>query len=141
MQAGNSKQFYNGQKFKTNLFNLGSHASREQPVAQGIAFMHYHGRSYEDMVRVATQTIESHGYINASDSMEEMIEKLKTLDQRPECRIASCHKVWVVLDDLTKHNEMRTQFNAEPKEWPTNLVHFRDYLHKIFAKYPSVVVD
>lgn len=61
IQAGGFKQFYNGQKFKTNLFNLGSHASRAQPVAQGITFVHYHRRSYEDMVRVATQTIESHG--------------------------------------------------------------------------------
>lgn len=141
IQAGDFKQFYNGHKFKTNLFNLGSHASSATPVAQGIAFVHYHGRSYEDMVRVATQTIESHGYINASDSKEEMIEKLKKLDQRPRCGFNSCHKAWVVLDDLTKHNETRTRFYAEPKEWPTNLVHFQDYLHKIFAKYPSVVVD
>lgn len=93
------------------------------------------------MVRVATQTIESHGYINLSDSKEEMIEKLKKLDQRPECGISSRHKAWVILDDLTKHNETRTQFYADSKEWPTNLVHFRDYLHKIFAKYPSVVVN
>lgn len=141
IEAGAYKQFYNGQKFKTNLFNLGSHVSGPQPVAQGIAVVHYHGRSYEDMIRVATQTIESHGYINASNSKEEVIVKLKKLDQRPNCGIDSCHKVWAVLDDLMKHDEMRTQFYAERKEWPANLVHFRDYLHKIFAKYPSLVVD
>ena len=70
-----------------------------------------------------------------------MIEKLTKMDQRRECGFSSCHKVWIVLDDLTKHNETRRQFYAEAREWPTNLVHFRDYLHKIFAKYPSVVVD
>ena len=69
-EAGGFKQFYNGQKFNTILLNLGSHASTAQPVASGIAFVHYHGRNYEDMVRVATQTTESHGYTNASDSKE-----------------------------------------------------------------------
>ncbi|EWM20265.1 Protein of unknown function DUF288 [Nannochloropsis gaditana] len=139
--AGKWKQFYNGEKFKPTDFNLGSHVFGNQTVAQGIAFVHYHRRSFIDSVRVATQTLMGHGYVNATDSKEEMINKLKKLDERPKCGQISCHKVSMVLDTLTNYEETRRQYHEKSKAWPTNLIGFREHLRKIFARYPSIVVN
>jgi len=141
VQAKKFKQFYSGEKFQPNYFTLGSHARVLSPVAPGIAFVHYHSRSFEDNVRVATQTLLGHGYVKATDSKEEMIEKFKKLDEWPSCRRNSCFKIPIVLDALTKFEETQQNFLENSKAWPTNLVVFREHLRKIFAKYPSIVID
>jgi hypothetical protein len=141
VQAGKLKQFYSGEKFKAGHFNLGSHAPSLLPVAQGIAVVHYHSRSFEDNVQLATQTLLGHGYVKATDSKEEMIEKLKKLDERPSCRRNSCHEIPIVLDALTKYEETQQKFYEHFKVWPTKLVGFREHLRKIFAKYPYIVID
>ncbi|TFJ83099.1 hypothetical protein NSK_005621 [Nannochloropsis salina CCMP1776] len=141
VQAGKFKQFYSGEKFKAGHFNLGIHAPSLLPVAQGIAVVHYHSRSFEDNVRLATQTLWGHGYVKATDSKEEMIENLKKLDERPSCHRNSCHKMLIVLDALTKYEETQQKFYEHFKVWPTKLVGFREHLRKIFAKYPYIVID
>jgi len=135
------KQFYNGEKFNITDLNIGSHVRGETTVARVIAFVHYRSRSYEDYVQIATQTLLGHDYVKATDSKEEMIDKLKKLDDRPSCLRPSCHKIPIVLDALMKYEETQQKFYEKSKAWPRNLRVFREHLGKIFAKYPSIVIN
>jgi hypothetical protein len=143
VQAGSFKQIYSGSLFKIGLFNLGSHSTQHQTTAAapGLAVVHYHDRTYEDMVRLAFQTIVSHGYIRATDSRTQMIEKLTLLDHRPRCTGSSCHKNWIVLDDLRDHNKTLTDYLARIGTAPPTLHDLRDYLREIFPMYPSLLRD
>ena len=139
-QAPSFKQIYSGPRFVNNTFNLGSHyhATAAAQTAPGLTVVHYR-RSYEEYVRLATQTIISHGYIDATDSSAEMIQKLKPFDKRPECTVASCHKNWIVLDDLQNRTKMRSAYYASNGKARPVLQQWRDYLREIFRMYPSLL--
>lgn len=79
--------------------------------------------------------------MKATDSKEEMIDKLKKLDERPSCLRPPCHKIPIVLDALMKYEETQQKCYKKSKAWPRNLRVFREYLGKIFAKYPSIVIN
>ena len=72
--------------------------------------------------------------------------KISTLakhDQRPDCGWVSCHKGWVVLDDLRDHEKVKKEFykefNTADGQYPAMLAEYRDYLREIFQLYPSVL--
>mmetsp|Transcript_70777 Transcript_70777/g.133251 ORF Transcript_70777/g.133251 Transcript_70777/m.133251 type:complete len:81 (+) Transcript_70777:382-624(+) len=67
------------------------------------------------------------------------ISKLAKLDLRPKCDMASCHKNWIVLDDLRDHEKMRSQFYEAYGSYPSALREYRDYLREIFPLYPSLL--
>ena len=133
------KQIYSGPQFDARTFNLGSHWIKPTAPAPGLAIVHYHARSYNEMIRLATQTIISHKYINATDNSSEIIGKLTPLDRRPECGNLSCHKVWAVLDDLKEPDKMRSAYYLQHGKQPAILRDFRNYLREIFALYPSLL--
>jgi hypothetical protein len=138
--ATDFKQIYSGPRFVNKTFNLGSHISHTLAhTAPGVTVVHYHSRSYEELVRLAMQTITSHGYIKATDSRAEMIQKLKRLDDRPACRVNSCHKNWIVLDDLQNQTKMRSAHYASNGKARPVLHEWRDYLREIFLVYPSLL--
>ena len=139
--ATNFKQIYSGPRLVNSTFNLGSHSLTPDDTAPGVAVVHYHSRSYEEMVRLAMQTIISHGFIQATDSRAEMIQKLKLLDERPACGVVSCHKNWVVLDDLQNHTKMRSAHYASNGNARPVLHEWRGYLREIFLAYPSLLRD
>ena len=134
------KQIYSGPRFVNNTFNLGSHATAaaQTQTAPGLTIVHYR-RTYEEYVRLATQTIRSHGYIDATDSSAEMIQKLKLFDKRPNCTMHSCHKNWIVLDDLQNRTKMRSAYYASNGKARPVLHEWRDYLREIFRMYPSLL--
>ena len=88
---------------------------------------------------MARDVIVSHGYIEASDGRDVMIEKLARLDQRPKCQVPSCHKNWVVLDDLRNRTAMRRAHYARDHQNAPILRNFSRRLHEIFAMYPLLV--
>ena len=151
------KHIYSGPKFNASTFNLGSHCSRKQPTAPapGLAIVHYHARSYDEMIRVATQVIISLNYINATDNSSEMIRKLTLLapPSNPRCALhsrRSCGKIKAVLEDLTKGSDkMRSAYDVystnsthrylQHDTQPAILRDFRNYLREIFVLYPSLL--
>jgi hypothetical protein len=133
------KLIYSGPRFVNNTFNLGGHSFTAAHTAPGVTVVNYHNRNYEELVRLAMQTILSHGYIKATDSRAEMIRKLKRLDARPACRLNSCHKNWIVLDDLRNHTKMRSAHYASNGKARPVLHEWRDYLREIFLVYPSLL--
>lgn len=137
------KQIYSGPKFKRKFFNLGSHGLKAWlKTSPGLLIIHYHHRSYEELVRIATQTLISHAYIKASMNVSTKISILAKRDRRPACNMASCHKGWVALDDLRDHEkakkEFYKEFNTADGQYPAMLAEYRDYLREIFQLYPSV---
>ena len=136
VSAGHYKQIYNCRRYVSSDFNLGSHAFKNMPTAKGTAIVHYHKRPYSGLVRMARQAIISHGYINADDVRDTAIQKLEALDMRPKCKMDSCHKIWIVLDDLKKGDAMRAQYYKE--KYPPALVDFRDSLNEISGSYSVV---
>ena len=140
-RAGVHKQIYSGARYRRRFFNLGSHAwhNRSAPEAEGLAIVHYHQRTYEDLIRLAHDVIVSHGYIEESDSRDVKIEKLARLDQRPTCQVNSCHKNWVVLDDLRNRTAMRRAYYARDRRNAPILRDFSRRLREIFAMYPLLV--
>ena len=141
-RAGVHKQIYSGARYRRQFFNLGSHAwhNRSAPEAEGLAIVHYHQRTYEELIRLAHDVIVSHGYIEESDSRDVKIEKLARLDQRPTCQVNSCHKNWVVLDDLRNRTAMRRAYYARDRRNAPILRDFSRRLREIFAMYPALVV-
>jgi len=137
IQPRRYKQIYNCRRYVPSDLNLGSHANlfKDMPIAKGTATVHYHMRTYSDMVRMARQVIISHGYINEDDERDTVIQKLEALDKRPVCGMISCHKNWIVLDDLKKGDAMRAQYYKENENYPPALVDFRDRLYEIFGNY------
>ena len=140
-RAGVHKQIYSGARYRRRFFNLGSHAwhNRSAPEAEGLAIVHYHQRTYEELIRLAHDVIVSHGYIEESDSRDVKIEKLARLDQRPTCQVNSCHKNWVVLDDLRNRTAMRRAYYARDRRNAPILRDFSRRLREIFAMYPLLV--
>ena len=140
-RAGVNKQIYSGARYRRRFFNLGSHAWHNQsaPEAEGLAIIHYHQRTYEELIRLAHDVIVSHGYIEESDSRDVKIEKLARLDQRPTCQVNSCHKNWVVLDDLRNRTAMRRAYYARDRRNAPILRDFSRRLREIFAMYPLLV--
>ena len=135
------KHIYSGPQFKASTFNLGSHCFNPTAPAPGLAIVHY-PRSYDEMVRMATQVIISHKYIHATDNSSEIIRKLTKLSHkytRPQCPISSCHKTWRVLDYLKDPDKMRSAYYLQHGKQPAILRDFRNYLREIFVLYPSLL--
>lgn len=131
------KLIYNGPKFNASTFNLGSHLKQPTAPAPGLAIVHYHARSYDEMIRVATQVILSHNYIKATDNSSEIIRKLTLLAPRSK----SNHKIKAVLDDLKDPDKMRSAYYPQHDEQPAILRDFRNYLREIFVLYPSLLAN
>ena len=93
----------------------------------------------EELIRLAHDVIVSHGYIEESDSRDVKIEKLARLDQRPSCLVLSCHKNWLVLDDLRNRTAMRRAYYARDRRNAPILRDFSRRLREIFAMYPLLV--
>lgn len=136
---GSYKQIYSGPRFRSSSFNLGSHSFSEDAAVPGLAIVHYHNRSYEEMIRLATQAIIGHGYISVTDSRAQRLEKLSRFPARPSCTVSSCHKLWILLDDLLDRNNTRDAYLANIGTTPPTLRHWRDYLREIYKTYPYLL--
>ena len=118
--AGAFKQAYSGMLFAPSHFNLGSHSQRDNfSNDTNAAIVYYHARSYDDMIRVTIQTCIGHGFIAEGDSKGVMLQKTsKLMEQMPRdvvtnlraCAMASCHKVWILYDDLVNHEAIKAQY-------------------------------
>jgi len=147
--GGNFKQVYSGARYRRKYFNLGSHhfSHKRSSKDTNAAIVHYHARSYEGMVRIATQTCIGHGYIAEGDSKAIMLQKIAELmppSDRTGCPIDSCHKVWIVYDDLLNRTAERAQYyekyvlEKEKKNHGKILRGWRSELEKTVAKYPRL---
>lgn len=136
--GGGFKQIYSGHQFRHKSLNLGSHVGGKIGKAQGLCIVHYQfSRSYEAFVRIATQTIISHKYISEMDSDATMVQKLRRNKAR-----SSKHKVRIVLDDLEDRKIARKKYYAEHTSSNSISLHeWRNYLHEIFAMYPTIMVE
>jgi hypothetical protein len=135
------KQIYSGPRFQSRHFNLGSHAQIPgSQVSPGLAVVHYHARTFDGLVRMATQAVVSHGFINATDDSAIMIKKLTKLDRRPQCGFVSCHKLWIVLDALKDYDKARNAYYEQfaGSQYKAILHEFANYHHEIFPMYPQL---
>jgi len=135
--GGRYKALWSAPLYKGDL-NLGGHSNPKAMLASDICIVHYHSRSYEDLVRIALQTVISHKFVAPNDSREVMLKKLKPKSRRG----TSWKKALYVVNDLQNHSSARAAFFAKyDTSAPPFLRSFREHLHQIFSKYPNLVTD
>ena len=92
------------------------------------------------MIRVTIQVAVSHGYLADGDSKVVMRQKIselmKTMPVNPEtgqrpCPMTSCHKVWIIHDDLVNRAFCKSEYHKPFKSATPILLGWHQQLQKV----------
>lgn len=133
--------------FSFNYTDLGNHDGFMKDrfeslpdITPDLAVVHFRNQCYATYIANTYRAVMSHGYVNSTDSAQEMIGKLETLSGGPgkrDCEIPSCHKVLKYLDHLWDEEGDRDKYYANGPHSSRTFTELRDELMYLKARYDS----